>query len=205
VPSQWRYHTGPRTPACSQPTWRLPHESLPTRRDVLSNRCAIGPLNSGQAHSAATRLVRGLNLTAVATSSEPRSHPGCNVLVTRSHRTAASQHFSWSAYMRSPPPESNRRPHPYHRCAGGSRRRAAPHVPTHPRRWEVLPTVVSWGVARLRVARFLANLWHAEQRTAAKGQLARARAAGRIRRPRQAEAGCAPRCTALLGTISGRA
>jgi hypothetical protein len=55
-----------------------------------------------------------------------------------------------------PPPESNRRPHPYHRCAGGSRRRSEPHVPPHPRRWEVLPTVVSWGVARLRVARFLA-------------------------------------------------
>ena len=36
----------------------------------------------------------------------------------------------------SPPPESNRRPHPYHRCAGGSRRYAAPHVATQPRRWE---------------------------------------------------------------------
>src|SRR5688500_2753191 len=64
---------------------------------------------------------------------------------------------------------------------GGSRRRSEPHVPPHPRRWKVLPTVVSWGVARLRVARFLANLWHAEQRTGATadtGQLARARAAG---------------------------
>src|SRR5829696_10323545 len=61
VASRWRYHTGPRTPARSQPTWRLPHESLPTRRDVLSNRRAIGPLHAGQAHSAATRLVRGLN------------------------------------------------------------------------------------------------------------------------------------------------
>jgi hypothetical protein len=29
----------------------------------------------------------------------------------------------------SPPPESNRRPHPYHRCAGGSQRQAAPHNP----------------------------------------------------------------------------
>ena len=40
----------------------------------------------------------------------------------------------------------------------------------------MLPRIVSWGVARLRVARFLANLWHAEQRTAATadmGQLAR--------------------------------
>jgi hypothetical protein len=71
------------------------------------------------------------------------------------------QRFRWSAPIWSPPPESNRRPHPYHRCAAGSRRRAAPHVPTQPRRWEVLPTVESWGVARLRVAQFLANLWHA--------------------------------------------
>jgi hypothetical protein len=39
------------------------------------------------------------------------------------------------AYV-NPPPESNRRPHPYHRCAGGSRRYAAPHVATQPRRWE---------------------------------------------------------------------
>jgi hypothetical protein len=32
------------------------------------------------------------------------------------------------------PPESNRRPHPHHRCAGGSQRRAPPHIPTHRRR-----------------------------------------------------------------------
>jgi hypothetical protein len=49
---------------------------------------------------------------------------------------------------------SNPRPHPYHRCSGGSQRPAPPDVPKHPRSWEVLPTVVSWGVARLRVARF---------------------------------------------------
>ena len=36
----------------------------------------------------------------------------------------------------SPPPESNRRPHPYHRCAGGSRRYAPPRITTQPRRWE---------------------------------------------------------------------
>jgi hypothetical protein len=30
----------------------------------------------------------------------------------------------------SAPPESNRRPQPHHRCAGGSQGRAAPHVPT---------------------------------------------------------------------------
>ena len=36
----------------------------------------------------------------------------------------------------SPPPESNRRPHPYHRCAGSSQRRAGPFVPSQQRRWE---------------------------------------------------------------------
>jgi hypothetical protein len=56
------------------------------------------------------------------------------------------------------PAESNWRPHPYRRCAGGSRRRAAPHVPTLPRRWEA----PSWGEARSRVEQFLANFWHGE-------------------------------------------
>jgi hypothetical protein len=61
----------------------------------------------------------------------------------------------------TPPPESNRRPHPYHRCAGGSRCRAGPRVTARPRRWEALLRVESLGGARLRVAQFLANLWHA--------------------------------------------
>jgi hypothetical protein len=48
------------------------------------------------------------------------------------------QRLRWSGPMWSPPPESNRRPHPYHRCAGGSRRRAAPHVSPQSRRQEAL-------------------------------------------------------------------
>jgi hypothetical protein len=59
---------------------------------------------------------------------------------------------------------SNHRPHPYHRCAGGSQRRGTPHVSTQPRRWEALSRVGSWGVARSRVAQFLANFWHGLRR-----------------------------------------
>jgi len=49
-------------------------------------------------------------------------------------------------------PRSNRRPHPYHRCAGGSRRRAVPHVPTQPPSWKALPGSGAWGGTRLHVA-----------------------------------------------------
>jgi hypothetical protein len=38
------------------------------------------------------------------------------------HRTHDDRHFRWSAWVWSPPPESNRRPHPYH---GTTRNRCA--------------------------------------------------------------------------------
>jgi hypothetical protein len=44
--------------------------------------------------------------------------------------------------------------HPYHRCAGGSQRRASPHVPAQPPRSEALWREVSQGGVRLRVAQF---------------------------------------------------
>jgi hypothetical protein len=47
-----------------------------------------------------------------------------------SPETTPDQRFRWSGWVWSPPPESNRRPHPYHRCAGGSQHRAPPHVST---------------------------------------------------------------------------
>jgi hypothetical protein len=46
-------------------------------------------------------------------------------------------------------------PHPYHRCSGGSRRHAAPHVSTQSRGGRCLPGVGSWGDVRLRIAQFL--------------------------------------------------
>src|SRR5215218_5632941 len=71
----------------------------------------------------AARVLPDHAVTAAAYTEGRMLDPACPVV------------SSWS-----PPPESNRRPHPYHRCADGSRRRAAPHVPTQPRRFEGLPT-----------------------------------------------------------------
>ena len=62
-------------------------------------------------------------------------------------------------FVVEPPPESNRRPHPCHRCAGSSRPLAGPHVTTQPPRSKPQLRGRSWGDARLRVAQFLANLW----------------------------------------------
>ena len=80
----------------------------------------------------------------------------------------------------APPPESNRRPHPYHRCAPRSQRHAAPHLTTQPPRWRATRRIGPRGDARLRVAQVLANLWqgspvwppsHVEPRQTAKGRL----------------------------------
>jgi hypothetical protein len=98
--------------------------------------------------------------------------------------------FRWSERMWSPPPESNRRPHPYHRCAGGSRRHAAPHVPAQPRRSEGLWRVASWGGMRLRVAQFLAYLWHAIHATGA-AQTSRPFSMNRSASPERSVAGAA--------------
>src|SRR5918996_134988 len=70
--------------------------------------------------AALSTLVRGL--MAVVTSSDLRSHPDRYVLALTSPTTTSDQRFRWSALLWSPPPESNRRPHPYHesrthRCA----------------------------------------------------------------------------------------
>ena len=99
---------------------RRPARSRPggSRMKVCQHAGMCSPTAVLSAPCMRARLIRqrrgwSEDSTAVATSSELRSHPGCNVLGTRSHRTAASQHFSWSAYGWSPPPESNRRPHPY--------------------------------------------------------------------------------------------
>ena len=76
------------------------------------------------------------------------------------HATGRVLDPAWAAGLWwSPPPESNRRPHPYHRCAGGSQRRATPHVTTQPSRSEMQLRTGTRGGARLRVAQFLANLW----------------------------------------------
>jgi hypothetical protein len=75
-------------------------------------------------------------------------------------RSVAGPGLSWW-FVVELPPESNRRPHPYHRCAGSSHCRAAPHVTTQPAQARDAAEGRSWGDARLRVAQFLARLlWY---------------------------------------------
>src|SRR5215217_6034873 len=44
------------------------------------------------------------------------SHSTMEIVDCKGSPTATHQHFRWSEPMWSPPPESNRRPHPYHSC-----------------------------------------------------------------------------------------
>jgi hypothetical protein len=63
--------------------------------------------------------------------------------------------------MWSPPPESNRRPHPYHRWSARSGDTAAPRSALQNRKWLAGSTPEKWGAARRYGARLLANHWHA--------------------------------------------
>jgi hypothetical protein len=63
----------------------------------------------------------------------PTAHPVRMGLVPMIPKMATDQRFRWSAYVWSPPPESNRRPHPYHgttgnRCANRRIPRSRPTV-----------------------------------------------------------------------------
>ena len=83
----------------------------------------------------ANRLIEGLSpLWHGRWHAGPPAHPcRCIRPGTRPGLTCGS--------VVEPPPESNRRPHPYYRCVGGSQRRPAPHVPTQSRTWQALPRV----------------------------------------------------------------
>jgi hypothetical protein len=64
--------------------------------------------------------------------------------------------FGWS-----PPPESNRRHHPYHRWSARSGDKAAPRSALQNYKWLALSTIEKWGAARRYAAWLLANHWHA--------------------------------------------
>src|SRR5215218_3053738 len=69
---------------------------------------------------------------------------------------------AWPAVLWwSPPPESNRRPRPYHRWSARSGDNAAPRSALWNYRWLALSTIEKWGAARRYAARLLANHWHA--------------------------------------------
>src|SRR5215203_2946706 len=54
------------------------------------------------------------------------SHSTMEIVDCKGSPTATHQHFRWSEPVWSPPPESNRRPHPYHGSA--AKRRANPRL-----------------------------------------------------------------------------
>jgi hypothetical protein len=63
----------------------------------------------------------------------PTAHPDEYVVGTNDPETTTDQRFRWSVAVWSPPPESNRRPHPYHgttrnRCADRRFPRSRPTV-----------------------------------------------------------------------------
>jgi hypothetical protein len=63
--------------------------------------------------------------------------------------------------MWSSPPESNRRPHPYHRWSARSGDNAAPRPALQNPKWLAVSTIEKWGAARRYAGRLLANHWHA--------------------------------------------
>jgi hypothetical protein len=73
------------------------------------------------------RLIEGTS--APRWHAEPRAHP------RRWNRSGVTPDLACGFFV-EPPPESNRRPHPYHRCAAGSQHRATPRVTTQPSRSE---------------------------------------------------------------------
>jgi hypothetical protein len=126
-------------------TPRLP--VLPSQEtDVLSNRCAACPTALRATTSNLKPLVR--RRTHLRCSSALREHIpyGTSGLTSLQNRT--DQRFRWSASWGSPPPESNRRPHPYHGSV--TKRRAIPRLrrSTDTVDVTVMGSVTSWSRAR---------------------------------------------------------
>ena len=88
------------------------------RSYALSDRCAAKPTSGKNAREPATRLVRAGDTDRRGIDAQTASQQGmCSLdgrcLIERHD----DQRLRWSEPMWSPPPESNRRPHPYHGCA----------------------------------------------------------------------------------------
>jgi hypothetical protein len=67
----------------------------------------------------ATRLVRGVDADSEESDGQTASRQGkCSPAVQPSPERHNDQRFRWSGPVWSPPPESNRRPHPYHGTTG---------------------------------------------------------------------------------------
>jgi hypothetical protein len=111
------------------------HLSLALR--LVSQLCALyppcGPREQGRADrctskAAAQQACRHTDRLWTLTA-----HPHAYVARPNHPKTTTDQRFRWSALVWSPPPESNRRPHPYHgttrnRCADRRFPRSRPTV-----------------------------------------------------------------------------
>jgi hypothetical protein len=103
------------------------------RPGVHRSACAAGGQGHGTARPEPERLTREvLSIRHAPVQHHPNAKT-TSIARSTGPRRAADQRFRWSAYIWSPPPESNRRPHPYHgttgnRCADRRFPRSRPTV-----------------------------------------------------------------------------
>ena len=90
----------------------------PTHRYGFSDRCVVGAASLQRGRGISKRLARWVD-------ADPREEQRSDRIQTREVLSSppteperrTDQRFRWSEPVWSPPPESNRRPHPYHGCA----------------------------------------------------------------------------------------
>ena len=142
---------------------------LALRPLLVVQGCVLGPLCSPspgwkRPGSQATTLVRGIDRTGGRPTHSDRIPTGkCSPARSTGPERQTDQRFGWSERMWSPPPESNRRPHPYHRWSARSGDNAAPRSALQNRKWLAVSRIEKWGAARRYAARLLANHWHASR------------------------------------------
>jgi hypothetical protein len=99
---------------------------------------AQGDRRAGGVGDAGAVAAQRVGVGAAAPLPRGAESPGASLPIQRWSAAMApvghSPAFPLVSLVWSPPPESNRRPHPCHRCADGSQCRAAPRVPAQPRR-----------------------------------------------------------------------
>jgi hypothetical protein len=106
------------------------------RRSCVGEKLAVEPADQGALGSALTDQKRETREVLSVRHAPVQLTPNAmttSVARSTGPRPGADQRSRWSAHVWSPPPESNRRPHPYHgttgnRCADGRSRRSPPTV-----------------------------------------------------------------------------
>jgi hypothetical protein len=132
-------HFGPRT-------WFAGHRF----RSMSAASLRMPSTTAVMASSLRVRPLRSLHCLLAAMPSS-----ACTARSRWSHHTSVWHPHCLAILPKLPcasPSESNRRPHPYHRCAGGSQRRAAAHVPHNRAGERGAGEGRAWGGVRLRTA-----------------------------------------------------